>query len=357
MDDMIKFVLLIVIGAIGVFFAFSLIDPTILSVFGAGTNAPLSANIQAVVGGSFRPQENTDVETFVYISYDNLKHVHRVRFSDAYKARITAVYATDNIQTIYSATTQSLFKSIDGGLNFDQIKNQYITPTTTILTLATNEQKKTIYISTYANGRGAIYKTEDNFATLNAVVDFKKEAAYALVVSPHGLYLGMSNGQLVRYIEETKTLETIEEFSVQITHIITKNSDTYIVVKGGAVYKGVSLEGPFKKIRIPGGGFFSNTGVQKIYAGEDGSLYIQTKNGIYVSRNKGESFIKYERIPILMETIDTFGVSDEKLYIVSQGRVYVSSLEGIVWTVTEIPFTQAVWQSYFIGGGRVILSQ
>ena len=121
MDDTIKFVALIVIGAIGVFFAFSLVSPGILTAFGNGTGSSLSANVLSVVGPN-RTDDGAQAETVLYASYDNLQNIFPVRLTRANGARVTTFRAADNYRTIFIGTTRGLFASFDGGLNYKQIE-------------------------------------------------------------------------------------------------------------------------------------------------------------------------------------------------------------------------------------------
>lgn len=376
MDDTVKFLILIVIGAIGVFFAFSLVFPEIRTAFGSGTESSLFANVSSVVGpvSTDNSAAHNKADSVFYASYDNLQNIHPVRLQNAAGARITSVCATNNFQSIFIGTTKGLFVSDDGGLNYTRKdilgtdasmrEPAYLSSSTIILDILpannSNPRVRTekFYISTYNGSEGGVYKTENSFSTLDKVVDFKKEAAYAMYVLGSDLYFGMSNGQLLRYNMNEKLLETLSEFPKQITKIVyAPDGFYYLMLENGALYRAASPYATFTKIRIPGGGFFSGASAKQFVYDNHGNIYIRTSDGIYRSTNSGATFEQYDKIPLLAGTIDTFGVSEGNIHILSGGRLFTSSDEGDEWKVKEVPYARPIWESYFIDGGRVILTR
>jgi hypothetical protein len=365
MDDTVKFVLLIAAGAIGVLLAFSVIAPQggILTAFSAGTNAPLAANISSVVGSASTGRDTNDQsDAVLYMSYDNLRNIHPVRLPKSAGARVTAIQTTDNFQTIFMGTTRGLFISTDGGLNYRQALTQ-IPTSTVVLDIIPAKRAGGFYLSVFdpsqgAKGKGALYLTENNFFTAEEVTDFKSEAAYALYLLGNNLYLGMSNGQLLQYDLSRKSIETVRVFPKQITGVVFASDNFYyITLADGELYRGVSILSEFSKVRLPGGGLFSSPKLLQFAADERGGIYVRTGAGIFRSTNGGVSFDAYSNIPLLTGGIDTFGVSGGTLYILSEGRLYTSSYAGVEWQVQEVPYPRPIWNSYFIGGNRVILTQ
>ena len=355
MDDTVKFIILLAIGAIGVFFAFSIIQPGVLDAFGGGTGGSLSANVLSVVG-SARSDDGAEGEMVFYASYDNLQNIHPVRIKDAGGARITNVRTAQNGKTIFIGTTRGLFVSLDGGLNYKPRSN--FSSEAIILDVIEGKSQGEYFISVYENSRGALYRTDNDFFTIEKITDFQREAVYAMYLFGDDVYIGMSNGQLLRYNLTKKVFETLSEFDQQVTGI-TYASDNfmYILLKNGTLYRGAGPYGDFRRVRIPGGSLFSAASILQFADDERGAIYIRTKSGIYRSTNSGASFALYDQIPLLANAIDTFGVQDGNIYILSAGRLYTSSYAGVEWSVREVPSPRPLWQSYFMGGGRVILTQ
>lgn len=364
MDEKVTFYILIIIGAIGVFFGLSFMFPDngFAGTFSGGSG--LSANVLSVVGS------NQSEAGVLYMSYDNLQNVHAIEIQDATGIRVNNVRSQDNFQTLFAGTTKGLYVSRNGGLNWDAIRiegkkyslsepDELSTSTIVldIIPLSTKDGGGYL-MSAFNAGRGYIYKTENNFSSLEKIIDFKQEVAYAMYVYGGNLYVGMSNGQLLRYDLSKKTLETLDTFSQPITNIYYASDNFfYITLKNGTLYRSASPHQTFEKVRLPGGGLFSSASAIQFTYDEKGNIYIRTKSGIYRSRNSGVSFTKYTGIPLLENEIDSFGVHQGTLYILSGGRLYTSSYAGDEWKVKEIAYPKPIRDVFFIGGGKVVITQ
>lgn len=373
MDDTVNFFILIAIGAISVFFGFSMLFPGTgaSSVFGASPS--LSANISSVIGSG--PAENSsNPDTVLYMSYDNLENIFPVTLKNVSNARATVAVATDNYQTLFLGTTRGLFASKDGGFNWKQIEiagvkqsvyaPDLISTSTVILDIIPISGKNKsasdgeFFISVFNAGEGALYRTENGFFTVEKITGFQKEAVYAMSVSGNDIYLGMSNGQLLRYNLDKKIFQTLVEFPEPIVEMHhASDGFYYIILKNGGLYRGASPYTKFVRVRIPGGGgLFSSVSLKQFAYDESGAIYVRTENGIYRSNDSGAQFKFYNEIPLLSKNIDTFFVSDG-IRILSDGRLYVSSYEGVEWKVREVPYPRPVWNAYPVGGGKIILAQ
>ncbi len=364
MDDKVIFFILLIIGAIGAFFGISILFPSTGSASGFFGGSSLTANVLSVTGGIPSGQEGSGI---FYMSYDSLQNIHPVHLPDAAGARILNVRAMDNFQTLFAGTTKGLFVSRNGGLNWDSVriagpKASLRQPdelsTSTIVLDIMQIRAGEYFISVLNANRGVLYHTADEFKTIEQITDFKQEVAYVLYRFGDGLYLGMSNGQLLRYSLGGKSFETLNTFPQPMTELFLASDDFYYaVLKNGSVYRAASPYSKFTKLRLPGGGLFTSASALQFAYDERGAIYIRTSDGVFRSTNAGNTFVQYRNIPLLENKIDTFGVMQGTLCILSGGRLYTSSYAGDEWKVHEVPYPQPIWNSYFIGGGKVILTQ
>ena len=121
---------------------------------------------------------------------------------------------------LYTATSQGLFISRDGGknwYNWSDLERKIDGASIYKITFDKNVSGRT-FISTFKNNRGYIYETRDNLFSLNQIFDASGEIVYDLELV-HGsrpgsqdLLIGLSDGRILSYSPETKEFRPFADF-------------------------------------------------------------------------------------------------------------------------------------------------
>ena len=207
---------------------------------------------------------------------------------------------------------------------------------------------------------GSVYLTNDEFFNLKRLIYFENEVPYSIFKSGDILYLGMSNGQLIRYDMNKDYSRVVNVFTDPITNIdYVPNNGVFVRLSSGAILKSPSLLGDFSKIRVPSSGFLSIFRSGKVADFDwdaSGNIYILSNNRVFKSADGGDSFKLYKTVPLTKEKINAMSVNSGIIRIISENRMFTSFDGGLNWHIKDIPGIALVSHMYFTDG-RVFLGK
>lgn len=344
------FFLLVLMGLLGVFWG--------LGGFNQLTPLP-SSGLFASALAMVETDWNSGWGNFL-ISFDNFNNFHQVTLEKEEAVKVFDVWGKDKSNLIYLATDKGIFFSQDGGLTWNRFvssNNEINEHSVVFRILPASQNEEDYFVSVYDGQKGKIYRTYDYFFNLEKLVDFDKEAVYDFYRWGDYLYLALSNGQLIRFNLKTQEAKLVNSFASPILRIFrSPNGYFYLLFKSGNLGRGVNLEKEFQKIELPSGNFlFAQGGVKKMALDEWGTLYLLSKDGLYLSFDDGLSFKLLKSLP-LKGTIDAFGVKEGKIYVVVKNKLYISQDGGNNWKIKEIAGDFPIRSLFFVNQ-RVILSR
>ena len=369
MSDKVSFSLLFVLALIVLYIGFNGTSNALGASFGMGDlaasfsggssrgNVSLLASAASVIGGA----PSTQTGRFL-VSFDTLRNVYPATVSSQ-KGSLRVYDVTVNTHTspdtLYVSTNQGLYYSNDTGLTWHVLTSTNGELTAGSVVLRVIPVGVNAYIlSVFQNETGYVYYTSDAFGTFKTLMSFNGEGAYDLSLYGKVLYVGMSNGQLIQYRMDTGTLRVSETFSSPIVRLYNNGDGFfYVFLKSGALLQATGPTGEFKKISLKSG-WFSSGSMRSVSFASSGDIYTLGSDGVYRSQNYGVTFELLDKIPLLEKQVDAVGVLGNTVYVMSAGRMYVSTDGGDSWKLQDnIPADFVVSQFYFLGGGRVILSE
>ena len=372
MSDKVNFSLLFVLALVVLYLGFSGPANVLGASFGMGDfvssfsssggssrgNVSLLASAASVIEGA----PSTQTGRFL-ISFDTLRNVYPAAVSSQ-KGSLRVYDVTVNTHTrpdtLYVSTNQGLYYSDSTGLTWRVFAsaNGELGAGSVVLRVIPAGGPNAYIVSVFQNETGYVYYTPDAFVTFKQLMSFNGEGAYDLSLYGNVLYAGMSNGQLIQYRMDTGTLRVSETFSSPIVRLYnTGDGFFYVFLKSGTLLQAASPAGEFQKISLKSG-WFSSGSMRSVSFASSGDIYALGKDGVYRSQNYGVTFELLNKIPLLEKQVDAVGVLGNTVYVMSAGRMYVSADGGDSWKLQDdIPTNFVVSQFYFLGGGRVILSE
>jgi len=370
MSDKLIFTLLFIAAVVGIYIGFNgvtsvlgasfdtgdLVPSLSLSGTSAGENSGFLASAASVIGGASSQESGKFL-----ISFDGLQNIYPANLGANGGVRVYDVDVNTNTSPdiIFVSTNQGLYYSKNTGLTWHIITSGQGELSNASVVLRMIPAGKSGYIiSVFQNERGYVYYTPDAFATIKQLVYFDGEGAYDMALYGNTLYLGMSNGQLIQYDMQKETFRVTHTFSSPIVRLYNNEDGFfYAFLKSGVLMQAVGPLGEYSKITISHG-WLSSGGMSSVSFATSGDIYALGKDGVYRSQNYGVTFDLIDNIPLLKKQIDTLGVSGNTVYVVSSGRMFISTNNGESWKLQDnIPSDFATNQFYFLGGGRVILSE
>lgn len=343
-------------NALGASFDIGDLAPSLSSGSTNGSRGFL-ASAASVIGGA-----SSDTASRFMISFDNLTNIHPATLSPQngeVNIYDVDIYNQTTPGIIILSTNRGLYYSDNTGLTWHAVRSSQgeLTAESVVLRVIPVDAHAYL-VSVFQNGVGSVYYTSDMFATFKRLVYFNDEGVYDMALYGNTLYLGMSNGQLIQYDRTKETFKVVHTFSSPIIRLYdNKDEFFYAFLKSGALMQAIGPLGEYSKISV-GGGWFSSGAIQSVGFASSGDMYALGKNGLYKSENYGVTFDLIDNIPLLKKQISALAVSGNTVYIISDGRMYVSADAGGSWKLQDnIPLDFNVSQFYFLGGGRVILSE
>ncbi len=368
MSDKLIFTCMLAIAVVGAYLGIVGVSNVLGASFDMGDLAPsltsgstggsggFLASAASVIGGA----SSHEASRFL-ISFDALKNIHPALLQNQGGVRVydVDIYTHASPEILMVSTNRGLYYSDNTGLTWHVVNTSQgeLTADSVVLRVIPVDAHAYL-VSVFQNGVGSVYYTSDMFATMKRLVYFTDEGIYDMAVYGNTLYLGMSNGQLIQYDRTKETFKVIHTFPSPVVRLYDNGDGFfYAFLKSGALMQAAGPLGEFSKITV-GGTWFSSGSMKSVAFATSGDIYALGKNGVYKSENYGVTFTLIDNIPLLKKQIDALAVSGNTVYIISDGRLYVSTDVGGSWKLQDnIPLDFSVNQFYFLGEGRVILSE
>lgn len=268
----------------------------------------------------------------------------------------------DDPQLIFAGSDRGLFISRDGGLNwygFSDVEHKIDSDTEVYKILFGPKSLNQAFISTFRNNKGIVYKSRNNFFSLEKIFEINGEAAYDFDVINSNLYLGLSDGRLLVYSLEKNDFRVLKTFTSAITNLrADSNGLIYLTLKKGGFWKSGELGQSFGQIE-----FLENyRGADKIQnfaiAASDNSLiYAATDYGLIRSLDSGNAWQVFKSIPTEEQKISAlaFRNSPEEIYAASNGKIYESRDHGLNWRILELGFNNKEISIINLNSDRIIV--
>ena len=251
----------------------------------------------------------------------------------------------DNPELIFAGSNHGLFISRDGGLNwynFSDLEQNITSNATVYKILFANGQS---YISIFQNNKGIVYKSQDNFFSLEKIYEIEDEAVYDIAVNGNNLYFGLSNGRLLLYSLEKGEIRLLTTLNSAITNLKVSQHNgglIYLTLKSGGFWVSRNNGQSFERIKF----LDDYRGANKIndflvaYLGSP-LIYAATDYGLIKSSNSGESWQVFKSLPAEAPKISALVLKENpgEIFAASNGKIYKSRDYGLNWQIFDPGFT------------------
>lgn len=269
-------------------------------------------------------------------------NIHFNKSIDVFDIKISS----NNPQLIFAGSNHGLFVSRDAGLNwynFSDLESS-INSNTVVYKILFESKTNQAYISVFQNNKGTVYKSKDNFFSLEKIFEIQDEAVYNFDVNGDNLYLGLSNGRLLLYSlkkDESRVLTTLNSAITDLK--VSQNIEglIYLTLKSGGFWVSGNNGQSFERMK-----FLDNyKGANKI---NDFSLsflnnsliYAATDYGLIKSSDTGKSWQVFKSLPVEETAISGLAFLDNpgEIFAASNGKIYKSRDYGLNWRTIETGF-------------------
>lgn len=254
---------------------------------------------------------------------------------------ITVIDSGTEDGLLFAGSTGGLLVSKDGGKNWYQYGDleEQIDDRTVIYDIVRNPSRPgEIYAAAYAKGVGAVYRTANNFFTLTKVWDTDGKATYALAADGAYLYLGLSDGRVLRYRFSDGQFQSIAALGSPVVDIgVRGNGATvYAATKSRGIFASFDGGKSFAQLK---GDLSSYPGAMKVAAvAPDASavsrVYAASFSGLLRSDDAGTSWLVVSSAIPPSSPVSALEVrSDGRVFAAAGKKLYISDDRGASWKI------------------------
>lgn len=290
------------------------------------------------VGEVFGFNGQTTANTAVmWLSLDNGRSFNGAFWHSALTPEILDIKRSPaDANIVYAGTTNGLFISKDGGLNWYQWSDleKTIDSQTIVYRVVINQNNPDqVFLSAFRDGRGRIYETQDNFFTLNLIWDTAAEAVYDMELLSNILYLGLSDGRLFSYSLINREFRPMASFGSAIADVDVANGNIYVATKQQGLFisynGGQSFVASADDLASKSGGRLNAIAVQQR---SSAALYAASLSGVFESFNQGSTWKPIDTLVSNRQSVDVVALgSGDDLYIGAGNKLYASQDGGSNW--------------------------
>ncbi|MEE8131546.1 MAG: hypothetical protein V3T98_00645, partial [Candidatus Paceibacterota bacterium] len=243
-----------------------------------------------------------------------------------------------NPNLIFAGSDKGLFISRNGGMdwyNFSDLEGEI--DSAKVYKILTSRSE--IFISTFKNGKGTIYRTLDDFFSLEKIFEISDEAVYDFAFSGNSLYLGLSDGRILIYSINKKEFRVLKNLGSPIVDLDVKRNGRliYAAVKSGGLL--VSEDGgkSFSRLKY----LDKHKGINKIKIFfvdllNNSTIYAATRSGLICSYDFGNNLKTFKSIPLEESATDALAIGAQgEIYVSSSNKIYNSCDSGSNWKILD----------------------
>lgn len=281
--------------------------------------------------------------------------------AEVHTSNAPQILTIDTYQKFYIAGTDSgLLVSRDGGLNWNPFADleKQIDANTKIYDFARGPGGA-LYMAVYKNGHGVLYVTNDNFFTATSIWEEAKISLKAINADRDNLYLGLSDGRLLRYSFANATFDKVTTFESGVKNLVfAGEGNLFAALDNGSVYNDKGTRAKFAKAEITTRSYFASQGGLNLTndARSSNTLFLSSFGGLFRSENGGTLWNNIDSILPTNAKIAALAIQSGSLYVTSEAKFYKSDDGGKSWTVSEpMPSTQKFGTLYVENDGKTVI--
>ncbi len=269
------------------------------------------------------------------------------------------ILAIEKVGSLYFAgTDRGLLISKNSGLDwypFTDLEKQI--DSVTAINGFEPGPNNTLYISAYKNNHGVVYVTHDNFFTVTPIWEEGGMPVTAMIADRNFLYVGLSDGRLLRYSFSAGTFQKVDTFRSSVGNLVFTGGNLFVGLDDGRVFSDAGTRSNFSEVGSRSGLFFvSRDGLRIVSdAQNQRALYLASLSGIFQTVNQGASFREINSILPENADITALAVQNGKIFATVDAKLYKSEDGGATWKIEEPLPTNGRLSALFVGNGGAVV--
>ncbi len=274
----------------------------------------------------------------------------------------------ENPELVFAGSNHGLFVSRDAGLNwynFSDVEHKIDSNSIVYKILFNNSKDGPTYgfISLFKNGKGVVYKSQDNFFSLEKILEIDNEAVYDFNTDGSNLYLGLSDGRLLVHSLKKDEFRLLTTFNSPITNLrmVSDRGLIYLTLKSGGLWVSRNNGQSFNRLKFlddyRGANRINDFIIYPYTKRDDVGVYAATDYGLIRSSNAGETWRVFKSLPVEKSRISALAIRENpgEIFVAFNGKIYRSRDYGSNWQILESGFASREISVISLSGNRIIV--
>ena len=217
------------------------------------------------------------------------------------------------------------------------------------------------YMSIFKNNQGILYRSRDNFLTVEKLFGMEGQAIYDFDLSGDEIYLGLSDGRIFIYSIAENSSRIVFSLPRAITGLKTGKQNMnliYASVKEGGFYASENKGESFQRMKY----LDKYRGASQINdfvvsPSNDYLVYAATDYGFIRSSDGGKTWQVFDSLPSEEREISSvyYDSASSKIYVSSNGKLYINGNGGLNWQILETGIGDRSISAIAPNNGKIII--
>lgn len=293
--------------------------------------------------------------------FEDKKNFQPVNFYFEKSADIFNIEAsTVDHNLLFAGSDMGLFVSRNNGLDWYAFSDleKVIDSAEVYKILTSAERKNKIFVSAFKNGKGAVYKTVDDFFSLEKIFEINDEAVYDFAISGDSLYFGLSDGRILIYSVSKKEVSVLADLGSPIVGLEIRNNGDFIyaLLKSGSFLVSENKGQSFSRCKFSD--IYRGVKIKMFFVDPNNNfiIYAATNRGLARSYDFGNSWKMLKSIPSEDSAVSALVIDDKgEIYAASGEKIYKSRDFGSSWRILEPLLGDRTISTIVFNNGRIIV--
>lgn len=261
----------------------------------------------------------------------------------------------DDSRTFFAVSNRGPFVSRDNGFNWNVFSDskKKINSGVVVRGVSFASSTKHGFLSVSDDGKGIIYKSSDDFHSLEKIFEIEDEEVFGLSAAGRDVYLGISDGRLLKYSLDEEKISTLNDFGAKITDLEAGAAETviYVLTEEGKLFASEDGGRTFKKRK---------NGVEKFVMDRkiNRTVYILSKKGFFRSSDAGKTFQEIRILSVegdLSVSAIALDAIRKNIYVAAGNKIYKGENDGLDWKILYPDIGRRRISAIMAENGRIII--
>lgn len=260
----------------------------------------------------------------------------------------------DDPRTFFAVSNRGFFISRDNGFSWNAVSDskKKISAGAVVRGTSFVSSAKYGFLSVSDGGKGIVYKSPDDFHSLEKIFEIEDKEVFSLSASENDVYFGISDGRLLKYSLDEDKISTLNDFGEKITDLEAgAGTIIYVLTEEGKLFASEDGGRTFKKRK---------NGVEKFVMDRkiNRTIYVLSKKGFFHSSDAGKTFQEIKILSVegdLNVSAIAFDAARKNIYVAAGNKIYKSENDGLDWKTLYPDIGRRRISAIAAENGRIII--